>query len=125
MIDTKLKVQEKINQFRTILRLLDSPEFHECITLNPDDPKILTELENGNVDFVKHWLKTKIKSQVTEYSARQLRRLAVSLGIPRYTHMKKHELLAEIIRVQRLKRLQEITKIVPRDQEDFDTFVKD
>lgn len=115
----KLIVQEKLNNFRAMLRLVESPEFHECLTLNPNDQNLVHAVRNGDIDFVKSWVQAKMRSKITDYTARQLRHLAAGLGIKDYCSKTKLVLLTEIVSIQRAKALTAITESLSLEQADF------
>jgi hypothetical protein len=117
----KLIAQEKLNDFRAVLRIVESPEFVECIAINPNDSNVVDYIKYGKVDELKNWLRSKLRAEINDYTIRELRSLAGSLGIPNYCSKRKSVLLSEILRKQRASKIAAITKLVPLVETDFES----
>lgn len=90
--------KRRLNNFRTLGRIISSPEFEECYRFRDD--QLLSALDRGDVDSVKHWMREVMKRELCEFTISELRRVAGELGIRNYTQYTKDELLIEIIQVK-------------------------
>jgi hypothetical protein len=123
-VNYKIIAQSKLNDFRAIVRLVESAEFEECIALHPNDQNVKAYITYGNVDALKGWIRSKLRAEIQDYTARQLRTLAASLGIPNYCGMHKAALLQSILRTQRAAKIKAITELVPLVETDINTVLE-
>lgn len=99
----------KCLDFRALDRLVYSIAFQEAFKINPD-AKVIAAIKEGNLEYVKTWIEHIISRDMCEYSIRDLRILAIKLGIPRYTNYNKDELLVKIAQVKYAKSKDEFDK---------------
>jgi len=115
-VEAKELIRKRLNNFRTVDRIVDSEEFKQCLSFI--HAGVVQALGEGDVEYIKSWVKATLKRELCEFSIFELRKEALKVGIKNYTHYTKTELLVQIVQAKNeLKQTEENAVRMPCDEQ--------
>lgn len=96
-------VKRKLLDFRALERLIQTELFERAVSLDGKNPDLEAALEDGNVEWIRDWMKTTLENDLAAMTLSQLRAKARQYAIPYAHDLSKELLIVEITNARRLE----------------------